>query len=99
MKAVLKGKVIAESDDIVHGYDIVHERSYAYFPPAHVRLDLLEKVPRTESDLACPHGVQFYDVIINGTRYERAAWIYEAPRGDLTHVAGRVGFWKDVEVG
>jgi uncharacterized protein (DUF427 family) len=99
MKAVLKGKVIAESDDIVHGYDIVHERSYAYFPPAHVQLDLLEKTPRTESDLACPHGVQFYDVIVDGTRYERAAWIYEAPRGDLTPVAGRVGFWKSVEVG
>jgi len=99
MKAVLKGKVIAESDDIAHGYDIVHARRYAYFPRAHVRLECLEKVPKTASDLACPHGVQFYDVIVDGTRHGRAAWIYEAPRGDLAHVAGRVGFWKDVEVG
>jgi len=99
MKAMLKGNVIAESDDIVHGYDIVHGRSYAYFPSTQVRLDWLERAPSTQSDLACPHGVQFYDVIVDGTRYERAAWIYEAPRGALAHVAGRVGFWKDVEVG
>lgn len=99
MKAALKGKVIAESDDIVHAYDIVHARSYAYFPLTHVRLEWLEKVPKTASDIACTHGVQFYDVIVDGTRYERAAWIYEAPQGDLTQVAGRVGFWKDVEVG
>jgi hypothetical protein len=24
--------------------------------------------------LACPHGVQFYDVIVAGKRHERAAW-------------------------
>jgi uncharacterized protein (DUF427 family) len=99
MKAVLKGKVIADSDDVVHAYDVGHATHYAYFPPAHVHREWLEKVPRTESDLACPHGVQFYDVLVDGTRHERAAWIYEAPRGDLEPVAGRVGFWKDVEVG
>jgi len=99
MKAVLRGHMIAESDDIVHAYDIVHATSYAYFPPEHVRLEWLEKAVKTASDLACPHGVQFYDVIVDGTRHERAAWIYQAPHGDLAHIAGRVGFWKDVEVG
>jgi hypothetical protein len=29
-----------------------------------VRLELLEKAPKTASDLECPHGVQFYDVVI-----------------------------------
>jgi len=99
MKAMLRGQVIAESDDIVHAYDTAHATSYAYFPPEHVRLEWLEKAVKTASDLACPHGVQFYDVIVDGTRHERAAWIYQAPHGDLAHIAGRVGFWKDVEVG
>ena len=48
MKAVLKGRVIAESDDIVeHG-------GYLYFPNAAVRLELLEKAEKTASDRACP---------------------------------------------
>jgi hypothetical protein len=51
MKAKLRGRVIAESDDIVE------EGGYAYFPSAHVRLELLEKAEKTASDRECPHGV------------------------------------------
>jgi uncharacterized protein (DUF427 family) len=93
MKAKLKEHVIAESDDIVeHG-------GYAYFPSRHVRIELLERAPKTASDLECPHGVQFYDVILDGKRHERAAWRYEAPRQSMSHVADRFGFWDEVEVG
>ncbi len=92
MKARLKGYVIAESDDIVE------EGGYAYFPNADVRLDWLEKAEKTDSDRACPHGVQFYDVVIEGRRHARAAWRYEAPRPSMHHVAGRFGFWDEVEV-
>jgi uncharacterized protein (DUF427 family) len=93
MKATLKGKVIAESDDIVE------EAGYAYFPISVVRMELLERAAKTASDHACPHGVQFYDVVIDRKRHVRAAWIYEAPRPNLLHVANRVGFWQDVEIG
>jgi uncharacterized protein (DUF427 family) len=93
VQARLKGRLIAESDDIVaHG-------GYHYFPREAVEHALLEKAPRTASDLACPHGVQFYDVIVDGARHARAAWIYEAPRPSMKHVADRFGFWEDVEVG
>jgi uncharacterized protein (DUF427 family) len=92
VKAVLEGRVIAESEDIVqHG-------GYAYFPNAHVRIELLEKTDKTASDLRCPHGVQFYDVVLGGKRHARAAWRYEAPRPSMKHVADRFGFWEDVEV-
>jgi uncharacterized protein (DUF427 family) len=93
MKARLKDRVIAESDDIVaHG-------GYHYFPISVVRMEWLEKAPKTESDHDCPHGVQFYDLAIEGKRYPRAAWIYEAPRHSMRHVADRFGFWEDVAVG
>jgi uncharacterized protein (DUF427 family) len=92
MKATIEGRVIAESDDIVEC------AGYAYFPLSAVRIDWLEKAPRTESDRACPHGVQFYDVVLDGRRYERAAWSYEAPRPAMRQVARRFGFWEDVEV-
>jgi uncharacterized protein (DUF427 family) len=84
--------VLAESDDTVaHG-------GYAYFPSSSVRTDLLVPSPRTASDDACPHGVQFYDVVVDGVPHARAAWRYEKPRASMAHVADRFGFWRDVVV-
>ena len=92
MKATLNGHVIAESNDVIES------GGYQYFPPGSVRTEWLEKTEKTESDRACPHGVQFYDVVINGDRHKRAAWSYEAPRPSMQQVGGRFGFWEDVEV-
>lgn len=92
MQATLNGKTIATSEDIVE------VGGYHYFPPSTVRLDWLEKTPKTDSDRACPHGVQFYDVIVDGTRHPRNAWSYEAPQPKMAAVGGRFGFWEDVTV-
>ena len=92
MKALLDGKVIAESDNVVEC------AGYLYFPGSSVRMEWLEKAQKTDSDRACPHGVQFYDVVINGVRHGRAAWHYESPRPRMKQIAGRFGFWKNVEV-
>jgi uncharacterized protein (DUF427 family) len=92
MQATVDGQVVAQSDDIVEC------KGYQYFPGAAVRLDWLEKAKKTADDLACPHGVQFYDVIVDGTRHARAAWSYEAPRPAMRAVGGRFGFWQDVDV-
>ena len=54
---------------------------------------------KTASDLECPHGVQFYDVVVAGKRHARNAWSYEAPRPTMAKVGGRFGFWEDVTVG
>ena len=83
MKATLGGRVIAESDAVVsHG-------GYAYFPRDAVRMEWLEAAPKTAADRACPHGVRFYDVVLDGVRHERAAWSYEAPRPELATTAIR----------
>ena len=92
MKAVLNGHVVADSNDIVEA------GGYQYFPSSAVRMEWLDKVPKTEKDLDCPHGVQFYDVVIDGVRHVRNAWSYESPRPSLQQVGGRFGFWEDVEV-
>jgi hypothetical protein len=65
----------------------------------HPGLDWLEKASKTEHDLECPHGVQFYDVVIEGERHRRAAWSYESPQPKMEAVRGRFGFWEDVQVG
>jgi uncharacterized protein (DUF427 family) len=93
MKATVDGQVVAQSDDIVE------KHGYQYFPRVAVRMDWLKKTGKTPSDLECPHGVQFYDVIVGDKRHERAAWSYEAPRPEMKQVADRFGFWQDVKVG
>jgi uncharacterized protein (DUF427 family) len=92
MKAIIDGQVIAESSDIVEC------QGYQYFPSAAVRMDLMEKTKRTAADLTCPHGVQFYDVVVAGKRHARAAWSYEAPQPKMRQVSDRFGFWQDVQV-
>ena len=92
MKAIIGPHVIAESNDVVES------GGYQYFPPSAVRMERLERSLKTPSDLECPHGVQFYDVVIDGERHERAAWSYEAPLPAMRQVAHRFGFWKDVQV-
>ena len=93
MQATLDGQVLAASEDIIQN------GGYAYFPASATRLDLLTKAEKTDADKACPHGVQFYDAVVNGTRYPRAAWCYERPQPAMAAVGGRFGFWKDVKVG
>jgi uncharacterized protein (DUF427 family) len=92
MKALWRGHVLADGDDLIEF------GGYQYFPPSAVRTEWLVKAPKTESDHACPHGVQFYDVVIDGERHERAAWSYESPRPALARLTGRVGFWGEVEL-
>ncbi len=92
MKAIWRGTVVAESDRTLE------VGGYRYFPRDAVRMDLLEPTSKTESDLACPHGVQFYDLIDTLARSDRAAWSYEAPRGSMREVDRWIGFWEDVEI-
>lgn len=87
-----------------HGKEIARsERTlevggYRYFPREEVKMTLLEIAPKTASDLECPHGVQFYDVVEGGTRSKRAAWSYEAPQAKMKPVDHWIGFWEDVKI-
>jgi uncharacterized protein (DUF427 family) len=93
MRAKWQDQAVAESETVrrVGGY--------VYFPREAVRMDLLKLSPKTARDLECPHGVQFYDLVYQGAKSERAAWSYEAPQAALGSVAHWIGFWQDVEVG
>ncbi len=92
MKATWHGKTVAESDSTLEVC------GYRYFPRDSVRMDLLEIAPKTASDLECPHGVQFYDVVEGDVRSARAAWSYEAPQPRMKPVDHWMGFWEDVEI-
>ena len=89
MKATWHGQVIAESNQTIE------LDGYQYFPPASVRMELLQSAPKTEADHRCPHSVQFFNLADGSHRSERAAWAYEAPRASYAHVAHWIGFWND----
>ncbi len=92
MKALWRGQVIAGSDRTLE------VDGYRYFPRETVRMDWLRPTHKTEDDMACPHGVQFYDVVGAGPRSPRAAWSYEAPGPSMKRVDHWIGFWEDVEI-
>ena len=92
MKATWHDQVIAQSDRAIE------VGGYHYFPREDVRMDLLRPSPKSERDLECPHGVQFYDVASGDARSPRAAWSYEKPTGSMTRVDHWLGFWEDVEI-
>lgn len=91
MKAVWNGVVIAESDDTV-----VVEGNH-YFPP-----EALKKEHFTPSGHTTVCGwkgtASYYHVEVNGQRNENAAWYYPTPKDAAKQIAGRVAFWRGVQV-
>ncbi|HJQ57535.1 MAG TPA: DUF427 domain-containing protein [Vineibacter sp.] len=92
MQAIWRGQVIADSERTL---DV---GGYRYFPRDSVQMEKLRLTPKTDNDLKCPHGVQFYDVVEGDTLSARAAWSYEAPLERMKPVDHWIGFWEDVEI-
>lgn len=91
MTASWNGVVVAESDDIVT------VEGNAYFPaasldPAYVR--------PTEARSICPWKgeAHYYDLVVDGEVNPGAVWFYPAPKPAAAEIAGRVAFWRGVEV-
>lgn len=91
MKAIWNGEIIAESPDTV-----VVEGNH-YFPPEALVQDFFS---RSDRKTTCPwKGVaSYYDIEVGGRRNEGAAWFYPDPKPAAAEIAGRVAFWKGVEV-
>ncbi|WKZ81713.1 MAG: DUF427 domain-containing protein [Acidimicrobiia bacterium] len=90
-KAVWRGVAIAESDDtvVVDGYH--------YFPEASVNQDLL--APSDRSSVCHWKGAaRYHDVVVGGETLPAAAWYYPDPSPAAMRVAGRIAFWRGVEV-
>ncbi len=91
MKAIWNATVIAESDDT-----IVVEGNH-YFPAA--SLDR-RYVVDSDTQSVCPwKGVaSYYSLDVDGRRNEDAVWYYPEPKPGAEQVAGRVAFWRGVEI-
>ena len=91
MRAVWNGKVIAESDSTV-----VVEGNH-YFPADSLNLEYLR--PSDHHTVCGWKGrASYYDVIVDGEVNANAAWYYPEPKPSAAEVAGRVAFWRGVQV-
>ena len=91
MKAVWRGRVVAQSDDIVT------VEGNAYFP----RSALDEELVRPSSHTSvCPWKgtASYYSLSADGAVNENAVWYYAEPKAAAAAIAGRVAFWKGVQV-
>ena len=90
-KAIWKNTILAESE-----YTEVVEGNH-YFPPDSVQREYFQ-----ESDAHTVCGwkgtASYYDVVVDGTVNEQAAWYYPDPLAAAANIKGYIAFWKDVEV-
>ena len=91
MKAIWMGTAIAESDDTV-----VVEGNH-YFPEAAVKREYLQ--PSTTHTTCGWKGVaSYYSIAVDCAVNPDAAWYYPTPKQEAHAVAGRIAFWKGVQV-
>lgn len=90
-KAVWNGTVIAESADT----EVVENNHY--FPADSVNR---EYVRESETTSVCPWKgtASYYDVVVGDEVNSDAAWYYPDPKDEAKQIAGRMAFWKGVEV-
>jgi uncharacterized protein (DUF427 family) len=91
MKAIWNDTVIAESDDTV-----VVEGNH-YFPLDSVNEALLKNSDKTTK---CPWKgtANYYTLTVDGAENTDAAWYYAEPKDKASQIAGRVAFWRGVQI-
>ncbi|HEY8706371.1 MAG TPA: DUF427 domain-containing protein [Burkholderiaceae bacterium] len=91
MKAIWKGAVIAQSDDLV----VVEGNQY--FPESSLNRDY---VTFSNHKTSCPWKGQasYYSLIVDGELNPDAAWYYADPKPEAEEIKGRVAFWKGVKI-
>ena len=91
MKAIWNGVIIAESGDTV-----VVEGNH-YFPLSSVKSEYLRE-SATHTTCHWKGDASYYDLVIGDAVNPDAAWYYPSPQDAAKQIAGRVAFWKGVQV-
>ena len=91
MKAIWKGKVIAESDDTV-----VIEGNH-YFPVSSLNMEYFKS---SSTHTICPWKgtASYYTIEVEGDVNADSAWFYPEPSELAKSIKDRVAFWRGVEI-
>ena len=92
MKAIWKGRILAESDDtrVVEGNH--------YFPPDSLASECFEESP-TRTLCSWKGEAHYKTVRVSGERNPDAAWFYPEPKSAAKEIRNYVAFWRGVDVG
>jgi uncharacterized protein (DUF427 family) len=91
MRAIWNGVTIAESTDTV-----VIEGNH-YFPRASVRSEYLRE-SATHTTCHWKGEASYYDLVVDDAVNPDAVWYYPTPKDAAKQIAGRIAFWKGVQV-
>ena len=91
VRAVWKGKVLAESDNTT-----VVEGSH-YFPSESVDRQYFRQSDH-QTECAWKRTASYLDVVVDDEVNKDAAWYYPTPKEAAAEITGAVAFWKGVEV-
>ena len=91
MRAIWNAAVLADSKDTV-----IVEGNH-YFPADSLRR---EHFRASDHRSSCPWKgtASYYDVLVGDAVNANAAWYYPMPKDAARQIAGRVAFWKGVQV-
>ena len=92
-RATWNGAVIAEAS--ADAVEIVENN--VYFPVEAVHREHLQECD-THTTCAWKGTASYYDVVVDGKVNKDAAWYYPAPKDAAKQIAGRVAFWRGVQV-
>lgn len=90
MKALWNGVVVAESDDIV-----LVEGNH-YFPESALRRDCTTFSNHRSS--SWKGQAHYLSLFVNGEILPDAVWFFPEPTPEAAELAGRVAFWKGVQI-
>lgn len=91
IRAIWNGKTIAEADqtEVVEGNH--------YFAAQHVKHEFL--APSDHHTTCAWKGVaSYFHVVVDGRQNPNAAWYYSDPKPAARSIAGRIAFWKGVQI-
>jgi uncharacterized protein (DUF427 family) len=91
MQAIWNNEILAVSDDVVE------VEGNIYFPLESLRAELVQA---SETHTHCPWkgDASYLTLSVGGETNADAAWFYPQPMQGAEIVAGRVAFWKGVEI-
>ncbi len=82
---------------IAESTDTVFVEGNHCFPAESLRQQFFGPSDRTST---CPWKgeASYYHVVVDGRENRDAAWYYPSPKAAAAEIAGRVAFWRGVEV-
>ncbi|QDT32146.1 DUF427 domain-containing protein [Thalassoglobus polymorphus] len=91
MKAIWNEIIVAESDDTV-----VVDGNH-YFPRESLSDEFIEK-SSTTSVCSWKGTANYFTLKVNGKTNPDAVWYYPEPKEEAQQIAGRIAFWKGVQI-